>query len=193
MNKRLRWLWDRAPPLLIFASVLWSGNAIASRVAVGNISPMALVAIRWAMIAVFLACLMPSALRASGPLLWSRKWRILTMGVVGLTGFNCLLYIAAHYTTAVNMVLMQCLLPGLVLVGSATMGGRVSPSQYIGVLVTCVGVAIVATRGHLLDIVDLRLNVGDVLVMCTCVIGAAYNLMLARRPSVPAPVFFAAL
>ena len=186
-------LWDRASPLLIFASTLWAGNAIASRLAVGNVSPMAMVGPRWLTICLILALVMPTAIRASAPVLWSRRWFILFLATIGLTSFNVLLYVAAHYTTAVNMVLLQCLLPGLVLLGSAAMGGRVLPTQYAGVAITCVGVAIVATRGHLEDILGLRLNLGDLLVLGACVVGAIYNLMLPRRPRVSAPVFFAGL
>jgi drug/metabolite transporter (DMT)-like permease len=186
-------LWDRATPLLILASTLWAGNAIASRLAVGNVSPMAMVGLRWLAISIILALVIPTAIRASAPIMWPRRWLILAMATIGLTGFNLTLYIAAHYTTAVNIVLLQCLLPGLVLLGSLVMGGRVLPTQYAGVVITCVGVALVATRGQLQDILLLRLNIGDALVLIGCVCGAAYNLMLPGRPKVPAPVFFAAL
>jgi drug/metabolite transporter (DMT)-like permease len=186
-------LWDRATPLLIIASTLWAGNAIAARVAVGNVSPMIMVGLRWAMIVSILVAIIPTAIRASAPLMWSSRWLILAMATIGLAGFNTLLYFSAHYTTAVNIVLLQCLLPGLVLLGGLAMGGRVFAAQYVGVAVTCVGVAIVATRGHLDDILGLRLNGGDVLVLLGCVAGAIYNLLLPRRPKVPAPVFFAGL
>ena len=187
------WLWNRAPPLLVLAAVLWAGNAVASRMAVGNVSPMTLVGVRWLLISVIMALAAPTAIRASAPLLWRHKGLIALMALVGLAGFNALLYISAHYTTAVNIVLLQCLMPGLVLIAGGFLGARASGTQYAGVVITCLGVAIVATHGSPLEILALQLNFGDVLVLVTCVMGAIYNLMLPRRPKTTAPVYFAAL
>jgi drug/metabolite transporter (DMT)-like permease len=193
MKTSSAWLWNRAPPLLVMAAVLWAGNAVASRMAVGNVSPMTLVGVRWLLISVIMALAAPAAIRASAPLLWRNKGLIAVMAVVGLAGFNALLYISAHYTTAVNIVLLQCLMPGLVLIGGGLLGARAAATQYAGVAITCLGVAIVATHGHPLDILSLQLNFGDVLVLVTCVMGAIYNLLLPRRPMTTAPVYFAAL
>jgi hypothetical protein len=41
MRRALTWLYGRPYLLLIFTMLMWGGNAVASRLAVGEVSPMA--------------------------------------------------------------------------------------------------------------------------------------------------------
>jgi drug/metabolite transporter (DMT)-like permease len=193
MIKPARWFWNSAAALLTGATALWAANAAASRVAVGEVSPMFLTSSRWLLISALMAAAMSKAIRPHIAEMWSRRWLVLALATFGLTGFNAATYIAAHYTTAVNMALLQCIIPALVLAGSAATGGRVTAKQWLGVAITTIGVVAVATRGAFGDILLLRLNLGDALMLAACAGGAWYNLKLARRPKIPAAVFFAGL
>jgi len=192
--KMLRtWIWAQAWLLLSVAALLWAGNAIAARVAVGQIPPMMLVSLRWFVIFLVLAVAMPSRIVANWSVLWQRRWLTLALATFGLTGFNVLLYTAAYWTSAINIMLLQALIPVLVLAGSFAAGERASPIQIGGIVLTCVAVIIVATSGHPLQMLSLSINKGDLLVLLACLFGAWYTLSLRRRPSVSALVFFAAL
>ncbi len=46
MRRALTWLYGRPYLLLIFTMLMWGGNAVASRLAVGEVSPMALTFLR---------------------------------------------------------------------------------------------------------------------------------------------------
>ena len=65
--------------------------------------------------------------------------RVTAMGALGFTGFNALFYVAGHYTSAVNLALIQASIPALVLVGSSA-AFRVHGSSFawIGAIVTMV-------------------------------------------------------
>src|SRR3954469_1563301 len=41
--------------LLTLVTLMWGGNAVASRIAIGEVSPMALVALRWVLVLILLA------------------------------------------------------------------------------------------------------------------------------------------
>jgi len=187
------WVWAQAWVLLNVAALLWAGNAVAARMAVGQISPMMLVSLRWLVIFLVLVVAIPSRIQVNFSALWTKRWLILALGTFGLTGFNVLLYTAAHWTTAIDIMLLQGLIPVLVLAGNVACGGRASPVQIGGVALTCMGVAMVATSGHPLEILSLSINKGDLLVLLACLFGAWYTLALHRRPNVSALVFFAAL
>jgi drug/metabolite transporter (DMT)-like permease len=193
VGKLLRRAWAQAWFLLSGATLLWAGNSIAARVAVGEISPMMLVSLRWLTIFLVLAIAIPSNIRANVWVLWERRWLILALATFGLTGFNVLLYSAAYWTTAIDMMLLQSLIPVLVLAGSVANGGRARPMQLAGIALTCIGVLMVATSGNPLEILSLSINKGDLLVLLACVFAAWYTLALRRRPDVPAIIFFAAL
>ena len=53
--------------LLMLTTLAWAGNAVASRLAAGHISPMALTALRWVGVVALLAPFMTRPIRAAAP------------------------------------------------------------------------------------------------------------------------------
>ena len=62
-----------------------------------------------------------------------------------------------------------------------------------GVLVTAVGVVVVATRGAPLAILEVELNKGDLAMLAACVLYAFYTVALHDRPDMPGTAFFTLL
>jgi drug/metabolite transporter (DMT)-like permease len=180
--------------LLTLTALFWAGNAVASRLAVGQIQPMQLVCLRWAMVLAVLWPLYGGQVLAHWGEVRPQLGRIVAVGVVGLTGFNALFYVAAHTTTAVNIGILQGSVPVIVLAGAfLTHGTRATMVQIAGVLVTAAGVVVVATRGMPLSILDLELNRGDLLMLAACVLYAVYTVALRDRPRMPGAAFFTLL
>lgn len=179
--------------LLVFTTLVWGANAVAARLAVGEVSPMMLTFSRWGV------CCVALGLTSRQPI--AEHWRsllpswksIVLMGTLGFTGFNALFYAAAHHTTAINIAIIQGTIPVLVLVGSFFFfASRISRLQVLGVALTLAGIAVVASRGQLAVLAQLAFNIGDVWIIIASVLYAGYALNLRRRPAVPAIVFFAA-
>jgi drug/metabolite transporter (DMT)-like permease len=72
-------------------------------------------------------------------------------------------------------------------------GARASLLQMAGVLITAVGVVVVATRGAPLEILDIELNRGDLAMLAACVLYAGYTVALTNRADMPGGAFFAVL
>lgn len=180
--------------MLTFTSVCWGGNAVAGRLIVGEISPMVVTCLRWAIVAAIMAAIGLRGFPQAVPEL-KRNWkRILWMAACGFSFFNALFYLSAHYTTAVNISILQGSIPVFVVLGAMILQGtRLSGWQIVGIAATLVGVALVATRGHLATIASLGFNQGDALMLLACLLYAAYTLALRDRPKVPALAFFLAL
>jgi len=193
---RALWLRLYGQPYILLAltSLLWAGNAVASRLAVGHISPMALTTLRWTVVCALLAATMGRQIAIEAPIL-APRWRwILGMATIGLTAFNALMYIAAHSTTAVNIAILQGPMPVFVLVGSfLAFGTRIRLLQALGTALTIVGVAIVATRGDVATLKGLAFNIGDLFMLTAVVFYASYTVALRNRPQVSSFVFFAKL
>ena len=113
-----KWLYGQAYLLLALTALMWGGNAVASRFAVGHISPMALTFLRWLVVCIVLAPFMGRPLRAQTAALLPRWRYIVAMAAFGFTTFNALMYAAAHHTSAVNLTIVQGAVPVLVLLGS---------------------------------------------------------------------------
>ena len=93
---------------------------------------------------------------------------------------------AAHYTSAINIGILQGSMPIFVLAGAfLAHGTRASLVQLAGVLVTAVGVVVVATRGAPLAILEVELNKGDLAMLAACVLYAFYTVALRDRPDMP--------
>jgi drug/metabolite transporter (DMT)-like permease len=187
-------LFGNAYLVLTLTAFMWAGNAVAGRLAVGEVSPMALTTLRWVIAASMMGFVARREVRASWPQLKERWASVVWMGTLGFTAFNALFYAAAYHTTAVNIAIIQGAIPVLVLIGAlAAFGTRIRGLQVVGMGVTLVGVALVAAKGHLETLLQLAFNVGDVWMLVACGLYATYTLGLRNRPAVPGLAFFATM
>jgi drug/metabolite transporter (DMT)-like permease len=184
--------WPRL--LLTLAAIFWAGNTVAARLAIGEISPFVLTPLRWIMVAAVLWPIYGREIREHWGEVRSRLFSITMLAVLGMSGFNALYYVAAHYTSAINIGILQGSMPIFVLAGAfLAHGARASLLQMAGVLITAVGVVVVATRGAPLEILDIELNRGDLAMLAACVLYAGYTVALTNRADMPGGAFFAVL
>jgi len=180
--------------LLTLTAVFWAGNTVAARLAIDQISPFMLTTLRWVLVAAVLWPVYGGEIRKHWGQIRPRLFAIVMLAVLGMSGFNALYYVAAHYTSAINMGILQGALPIFVLAGAylahGTRGGLV---QLAGVLITAVGVVVVATRGEPLAILEVEFNKGDLAMLAACVLYAFYTVALRDRPLMPGAAFFTLL
>ena len=180
--------------LLTLTAVFWAGNTVAARLAIDQISPFMLTTLRWVLVAAVLWPVYGGEIRKHWGQIRPRLFAIVMLAVLGMSGFNALYYVAAHYTSAINMGILQGALPIFVLAGAylahGTRGGLV---QLAGVLITAVGVVVVATRGEPLAILEVEFNKGDLAMLAACVLYAFYTVALRDRPHMPGAAFFTLL
>ena len=170
--------------LLTLTALFWSGNFVIGRGAQGVLPPLAMAFWRWI---VAFCVLLPFAL---GPMLREREtivrhWRMLiVLGVLGVGSFNTLVYIGLGSTTATNGLLLNSSIPVLIVtIGWIFFGQRVTARQGLGVAVSLCGVVSIISRGELRQLLELRLNSGDLWAFSAMVSWALYTLLLRRRPA----------
>ncbi|MEZ5661482.1 MAG: DMT family transporter [Burkholderiaceae bacterium] len=184
----------RAALLITLATLMWGGNAVAGKLAVGQISPLSVVFVRWVLVSGFMWLLYGRAVRAHWPKIRDQLPLLILTSVIGFTAFNTLMYYAAHSTTAVNIGILQGSMPIFVLAGARLFyGTRVTVAQSVGVMIALVGVIAVATRGDPASLLALGLNPGDGLMLIACLSYAMYTLALKRRPPMDGAAFFTLL
>lgn len=184
-------LYNRPVLLLVLVALMWACNAIAGQLARGEITPMQLVLLRWIMVSALMWPLFGRQALHFLPIL-RREWpMIAAMSVLGFTGFNILFYVASFNTTAVNIGILQGSVPVFVAMCAYLLRGtRITAIQGIGVLVTLVGVFVVATRGAPWLVLNISLNFGDLMMLAACASYALYAVLLQGRPAMPGAVFF---
>ncbi|WP_299811376.1 DMT family transporter [uncultured Roseibium sp.] len=180
--------------MLGLTTLFWGGNAVAGRLVVGEVSPMVVVFLRWFIVAGIMVPLLWIRIRSEWSVMRPYLLRMVLMAVFGFVGFNSLFYIAATTTTAVNIGIIQGSIPIFVLIGSViAFGTRVRVLQILGIVLTLVGVTLIASQGKLDTLLALAINPGDGVMLLACVLYSGYTLGLKNRPRVSGLAFFAVL
>ncbi len=186
--------WGNAYLLLAFTTLIWGGNAVASKLAVGNVSPMALTSLRWVGVCLILPLLLRREIAAHWPVIRAHATQIVLMGGLGFTVFNALMYLAGHYTSVVNMGITQGAIPALVMIGAFLVHRTpLRAVQMAGLALTILGVVLVAVRGDLGALKQLAFGYGDILMIVAGAFYAGYTLALRNRPPLPGLVFFSCM
>ena len=181
--------------LLTLTSIFWAFNTIAGRAAVGEVSPLLIVSLRWLFVSIILTFLCRNQLKEIWTILSQRiKWLII-MGLFGFTGFNSAYYIAAHDTIAINLGLVQGTMPAfIIIIAWIWLKDKINLTQFLGVLITFIAVLIVVSAGNLTILLNLELNKGDIVMIFACTLYAVYAVGLRKKPQIgalPLLTFFA--
>ncbi len=186
---------SQAPYLLLTLTMLmWSANAVAARIAVDEVSPLMLTAIRWVGVTSLVFALAHKRIISEWPILRPRLPLLLGLGALGFSTFNAMFYWAAHSTSAINIGIIQGAVPVLVMLGAYMMyKTQVSGTQAIGVTITIIGVVVVAVRGDFERISEVQFNPGDLLMITACMLYAVYTVALRQRPAASGVAIFSVM
>lgn len=173
--------------LLTLTSIFWAFNTIAGRAAVGEISPLLIVSVRWFFVSIILTILCRNQLKEIWKILSKRiKWLII-MGLFGFTGFNSAYYIAAHDTIAINLGLVQGTMPAfIIIIAWIWLQEKINFTQLLGVFITFIAVLVVVSSGNLTILRSLELNNGDIVMIFACTLYAVYAVGLRKKPEIGA-------
>jgi drug/metabolite transporter (DMT)-like permease len=165
---------------LTLPPMLWAGNALVGRMAVGVVSPMLLNALRWMLAALVLLPLGWRVLRP-GSTLWRRWRRFLALGLLGVGCYNALQYWALETSPPINVTLIASSMPVWMLaVGALFHGEHPRRAQVVGAVLSLAGVLVVLSRGDWATLMQVRLAAGDLIMVLAVILWAFYSWMLAR-------------
>jgi len=169
--------------LLILTTLFWSGNFVLSRGMHAAIPPMSLSFWRWTVALLILCCFGLRHLIAQREFVLEHKKFIIMQGIIGVAGFNSLIYLAIQTTTAINAVLVNSCIPVIIVVISWIMyNDRLSLRQTIGVFISLSGVLLIISQGKLSTLLGLHFNRGDILVFLAAILWALYSANLKKYP-----------
>lgn len=148
LARPLRGLYDRPFFLLVFTTLFWGGNVVAGRLAVGEVSPMAITFLRWLVSFALLALFARRQILAEYRKVLPQWPLVMLLGILGFTAFNALYYSAAHHTTGINIAIIQGSTPIIILLmGFIVFRNALSGLQMVGALLTILGVLVSASHG----------------------------------------------
>jgi drug/metabolite transporter (DMT)-like permease len=182
--------------LLVLGVLFWAGNVIFGRAAAGvDIPPLALNFWRWAIaLAVFAAFFGRQTWRMRSEI-WRHRRFIVPFCLISSVGYNCSIYIALQKTTALQASLIQSVLPVLVLLlGLVILRTPITGRQWLGIVCSVGGAALVVVRGDWSVIAALTIQEGDAWALVAVITWAAQAFIMRWKPvSIPIMPFMTAV
>ncbi len=179
----LRWIWHAPYLLLPLAPLFWSGNFVLGRAVRGAVPPVGLAFWRWAIAAVLLIGFSWRHVMRDWPIIMRHRGVLLLLSLLGVASFNTLVYIGLQWTLAVNGLLLQSMMPVMIVALSYLLFREtVTPVQILGIVISLIGVVVIAGQGDLTVLRTLSLNLGDGLILIAVAAYAAYSVLLRKRP-----------
>ncbi|PPR09125.1 MAG: hypothetical protein CFH41_02763 [Alphaproteobacteria bacterium MarineAlpha11_Bin1] len=170
--------------LLVLAVLMWAGNSTVGRATVDeNIPPLAFTFWRWVTAFLIFATIF-------GARTWRQRNEILlhwkfvaSFALISVAGFNAVFYIALQKAPAVQVTLIQSILPVLVLlIGLAVLRERIDGKQWLGIVFSIAGAALIVTRGDIGVLLTLQLGEGDLWALAAVFIWAWQAFLMRWKP-----------
>ena len=178
--------------LALIATLIWSGNYVVARGIYKEIPPVSLAFYRWGLASV---CLIPMAwrrFRNEKSILFLHKQYIFWTAITGVTIFNTFIYLAGHYTSAINLALIGTTSAPVF----ATILAAIFLKEKIGILriggtVICfIAILFLLSQGNLQKLKDFHFGKGDLLILFSAFNFAIYNTLVRRKPAALSPIVF---
>ncbi|MEE2997369.1 MAG: DMT family transporter [Pseudomonadota bacterium] len=170
--------------LLVLAVLMWAGNSTVGRATADeNIPPMAFTFWRWVTAFLIFATIF-------GARTWRQRHEILvhwkfvaSFALISVAGFNAVFYVALQKAPAVQVSLIQSILPVLVLlIGLAVLRERIEGKQWLGIVFSMGGAILIVTRGDIEVLQTLQLGEGDIWALGAVFIWAWQAFLMRWKP-----------
>jgi len=169
--------------LLVLCVLFWSGNFVIGRSVADDIDPLQLAMFRWLGAAILMS---PVVIKSHKVILATIKshFLILTaLSLLGITGFNTLLYIGLQETTATNALLINSSIPVIILVLSyLILQIHITAKQLLGIVFSTLGVVYLIIHGDISSLAQLQPNRGDIWVVTSSIVWALYSVIMRFKP-----------
>ena len=169
--------------LPLIAVLIWSGNTLVNKLAVGALEPSEISFLRWLVAGIlFSPFMLPVLYRYRASVLKHLK-SLIIFGLLGMVIYQSLAYVAAHHTSATNMGLALALSPLLTqLCAVIILGERLSLAAVLGATISLTGISLVLSHGQPLTLITQGLNFGDALMFIATLAYAIYSVLLRKWP-----------
>jgi drug/metabolite transporter (DMT)-like permease len=121
------------------------------------------------------------------------KWKILLMmSFTGIALFNTFVYVAGHYTTAINMALIGTTSSPIFATVMAVLflKERIGFFRIIGMIISIFGIVLLISKGSWDVLKHFQFSIGDAWILAGAFAFAVYNILVRKKPSGISPLSF---
>ena len=174
------------PPAAVagaLAMLCWAGSIVVVRDVAGIVPPAAMSFLRCVLALMILYPICRRSLHSQLPLM-RKHWKIIGLqGVLLFIGGNGMLFVGLQFTSAISGALINSAEPVVIVAVAWVMfRDRLTTIQWIGVVISMIGVLYLIGRGDVSVFLSFDLNIGDVFVLISIVSWAFYAVLMRRVP-----------
>ena len=174
------------PPAAVagaLAMLCWAGSIVVVRDVAGIVPPAAMSFLRCVLALMILYPICRRSLHSQLPLM-RKHWKIIGLqGVLLFIGGNGMLFVGLQFTSAISGALINSAEPVVIVAIAWVMfRDRLTTIQWIGVVISMIGVLYLIGRGDVSVFLSFDLNIGDVFVLISIVSWAFYAVLMRRVP-----------
>jgi len=176
----------------VTATLIWSGNFIVARGVIKEIQPITLGFYRWFTATIIILPFAWKYFVAERGIFKENIWFFLLAAATGVSIFNTFVYVAGHYSSAINMVILgTCSSPIMSIILSRIFLKEKIPALRIAGMIVCViGILLLLSKGHLENLLSFRFSKGDWWILAAAFSFAIYNTSVKKKPPGMHPVNF---
>lgn len=171
--------------LAVVATLIWSGNFIIARGVNQQIPPVSLAFYRWSLATLLIAPLAIQKFKEEKEIV-RKNWKyIFWVALTGITLFNTFVYVAGHYTSAINMALIGTTSSPIfaTIMAVIFLKERLNAFRIIGILLCVVGILLLLSKGSWENLASFTFSVGDLWVLAGALSFAIYNILVRKKPT----------
>lgn len=178
--------------LAILAVVIWSGNFIVSRGVSAKIGPVSLAFYRWMTATVIITPIAWKKFTIERSLVRKNITYLFWASLTGIALFNTCVYIAGHYTTAINLALIGTTSSPIFATVLAVFFLKEKPGIFrlAGILICVAGILLLLSKGSWQTLVNFRFSTGDLWTLAGAFSFAVYNILVRKKTAALSPLNF---
>ena len=170
--------------LALLAVLIWSGNFIVARGIIHQVKPVTLAFYRWGSASLMLLPFALAQFKKEWPVTQKHLPYLFGVSLFGIALFNTFVYVAGHYTTAINLALIGTTASPIMIIIMAAffLKERIDLFKTTGVVLCVAGVLFLLAKGDWHNLVGFRFTKGDQWVLLGAFCFAVYNIMVRKMP-----------
>ena len=165
----------------LFAVLIWSINAIVSKLSAGAIDPAAISLYRWLLAFLVLTPFVLPGVWRNRQRVRQEWWQLALLGLLGMVLYQSLAYFAAHTVSALFMGILNALIPLLTVLLSVPLL-RLAPTVGIllGSVISFSGLVWLVSAGEPQQLMTHGLGKGELMMLAASTSYALYGVLTKR-------------
>ncbi|HMU46275.1 MAG TPA: DMT family transporter [Chitinophagaceae bacterium] len=169
----------------VLATIIWAGNFIIARGVIKDIPPVTLAFYRWLTATVIMFILVRKTIWNDTGIIKKHIWYFLLAAVSGVSMFNTFVYVAGHYSEAINMALIGTTTSPImsVILARIFLKEKVPFLRVAGMVICIAGILLLLSKGDWQILLSLSFSKGDWWMLAAAFTFAVYNVCAKKKPA----------